>query len=53
MLKITKRMRDAGHRNWHEWQRGGCMWCGFHCSDCPIGIAMCKCWKEEEEGENE
>lgn len=31
------------HKSWHVFRRGGCLYCGWHCDDCPIDVATCKC----------
>lgn len=33
----------ATHKRHHRYEGGGCGYCGFHCIDCPPGVAVCKC----------
>jgi hypothetical protein len=43
MVKVTPTHRTLEHKFWHEFDRGMCLNCGWHCRDCPVGVATCKC----------
>jgi len=43
MVWTTPISRKNEHQSWHVFRRGGCLYCGYHCDDCPIGVATCKC----------
>jgi len=43
MTWTTPLDRSNEHKSWHVFTRGGCSACGWHCDDCPIGVATCKC----------
>jgi hypothetical protein len=36
------------HKSWHKFMRGLCAYCGWHCDDCPIGVATCRCDGSQE-----
>jgi hypothetical protein len=36
------------HKSWHVFRRGGCGNCGWHCDDCPMDVATCKCKTDKE-----
>lgn len=31
------------HPHWHRFSRGGCIYCGYYCIDCPTAFTACKC----------
>lgn len=31
------------HKSWHSFEKGLCLYCGWYCADCPVGVATCKC----------
>ena len=36
-------MNENVHLSWHRLRKGMCLTCGYHCIDCPKGVASCKC----------
>lgn len=51
MTFTTPKTRASEHKTWHSFRKGGgCMYCGFGCDDCPLGVATCKC--EFEDGKS-
>lgn len=36
------------HKYWHRYQKGMCLYCGYHCIDCPNDVASCKCTPKRE-----
>lgn len=47
-VRTTPPERADAHRSWHEFERGWCLWCGWHCADCPKDVATCKCKGADE-----
>lgn len=47
----TPNDRSDEHEFWHRFEKGICLWCGWYCIDCPIGVATCKCESEEQREE--
>lgn len=43
MVWTTPQSKKDEHKSWHVFVRGLCLYCGWHCDDCPIGVATCKC----------
>lgn len=43
MVFTTPHDKADKHKSWHRFARGGCAYCGWHCEDCPKGVATCKC----------
>ena len=43
MVRTTQFEKTPLHETWHRFFRGGCFYCGYHCDDCPVDVATCKC----------
>ena len=43
MVHTTPIEKGILHESWHVFIRGMCLYCGWHCDDCPVGVATCKC----------
>lgn len=43
MVWTTPEARSSEHKKYHKFSRGGCLYCGWHCIDCPNDVATCKC----------
>jgi hypothetical protein len=53
MVWTTPPNRANEHKSWHQFVRGGCLWCHYGCDDCPNGVATCKCKVSKEERADE
>ena len=49
MVHTTPIHRRIEHQVWHRFEKGMCSVCGWHCIDCPKGVATCKCKPSKEE----
>lgn len=43
MTWTTPIAKKDEHKSWHKFERGGCLYCGWQCIDCPNDVATCKC----------
>jgi len=53
MTLTTPANKASEHKSWHVFRRGGCLYCGWHCDDCPNDVATCKCTFTKEERADE
>lgn len=44
MVRTTPIEKSDQHKDWHVFIPSGlCLYCGWHCDDCPLDVATCKC----------
>jgi hypothetical protein len=43
MVSTSPASRSFEHKSWHKFEKGLCLYCGWHCEDCPKDVATCKC----------
>lgn len=48
MVMTTPKDKSDEHKSWHKFDRGMCLYCGWYCINCPVGVATCKCSPPEK-----
>lgn len=49
MVWTTPTDKAKEHKKRHKFVRGGCIYCGWYCLDCPDYVATCKCIPKDSE----